>query len=143
MTGFKIFLLFSLFISFITTVVQFLNNLKLRNIKNYTESQGNTVKGILYSFTMGMAPWKKESAHKHLISYSTGIVFHLAVFFGFLLLILKLINLEIPESIIVVFKFLTGAGVLTGCGLILKRIFSKELKSFSNPEDYFTTFIVK
>lgn len=142
MTGAKIFFLFSFFIAFIITTIQFLNTLKLKDIKNFTESQGNPVKGILYSFTMGMAPWKKESAHKHIISYSTGIIFHAAVLTAFLLLISVFIRLELPERVKPFLELVIGIGILTGTGLILKRIISHELKSFSNPEDYFTTLLV-
>lgn len=53
--------------------------LRLREIMNrpfkqdLSRERGSVRKGILYAFTLGMAPWEKESTRIHWIAYLRGI----------------------------------------------------------------------
>ena len=38
--------------------------------------------GVLYAYTLGMAPWAKESTRRHLLAYLRGVAFHLGIFLG-------------------------------------------------------------
>src|SRR4030043_109277 len=36
--------------------------------------------GVVYAFTLGMAPWAKESARLHWVAYIRGIIIHVGIF---------------------------------------------------------------
>ena len=38
--------------------------------------KGNLQTGVLYAYTLGMAPWSKESTRRHAVAYLRGVVFH-------------------------------------------------------------------
>jgi hypothetical protein len=42
--------------------------------------KGSPAQGILYAFTLGMAPWAKESARWHWVAYIRGIIVHVSIF---------------------------------------------------------------
>ena len=56
--------------------------LRLKEIMNrpfrqdLARDRGDLRKGILFAFTLGMAPWEKESTRIHWVSYLRGIFFH-------------------------------------------------------------------
>lgn len=35
--------------------------------RDLSRARGNTRRGVLYAFTLGMAPWEKESTRRHWI----------------------------------------------------------------------------
>jgi phosphate/sulfate permease len=47
-----------------------------RRVKDYAEAKGSDIDGVEYSCTKAMLPNHKESAYKHLPTYTAGIIFH-------------------------------------------------------------------
>jgi len=138
----EIFVILSFFLFILITIIQFLNHLKLKNVKNYAEPLGNPITGALYSFTFAMSPFKKESAYRHPISYITGLIFHIAIFSSFINILLFILKYNLSYQATLILKIIIILGIISGVGLVLKRIFLKELRSFSNIEDYFTSFLI-
>ena len=63
--------------------------LKIREImnrpfkKDLARERGSVGRAILFAFTLGMAPWEKESTRIHWIAYLRGIFFHIGIFMAF------------------------------------------------------------
>ena len=51
--------------------------------KDLARERGSTGRAILFAFTLGMAPWEKESTRIHWIAYLRGIFFHVGIFMAF------------------------------------------------------------
>jgi hypothetical protein len=60
--------------------------LRLKEILNrpfkadLARERGNVRRGILFAFTLGMAPWEKESTRIHWVAYLRGIFFRISWF---------------------------------------------------------------
>jgi len=137
---------YAVIISFLISVVS-LTILVLRTFSFgtkplYAEPKGDVKKGILYAFGKGMMPWEKESAGKHLPSYIGGILYHLGVFTGFFYLLLTLVSVDLPALVLLFMRILMAAGVISGAALLLKRIFSPQMRVLSCPDDFAANIIV-
>jgi hypothetical protein len=134
LTGFLIF-----FISFISI---FINVLFIKRGNNYSKTQGNIKSGIIYSFTTGMSPFKKESAFLHLPTYIAGMIFHIGTFISFIWLTICFFNLSAGLWIRVPLACTILAASISGFAILIKRIALSKLRNLSNPEDYFSNLIV-
>jgi nitrate reductase gamma subunit len=108
----------------------------------FSVSRGDTGKGILYAFGQGMMPWEKESARRHLISYTAGFLYHFGIFAALFWLILQIASLNAGGFVISALRMLTGAGLLAGLGLFLKRCLRPMMRSISCPDDYIANLLV-
>ena len=141
-------LLFCLTICFI----QFFRLIKLGAPKDLSEKSGNVTAGIIYANIGSMSPVQKESAYKHLPTYTAGILFHIGSFialFCFLLLFFDLVSNDVVSKFffwhILISLFIAAFLLLTSCcgiGLIIKRLVSKKLRPISNADDYISTGLV-
>jgi len=124
----------------------------------YSCDKGSRLQGIIYAFTTAMMPLKKESASKHLISYSAGILYHIGIFAALVYLVIDLLTniLEYPINmniilliviftikiisrvtiVIFIIQIWIGIGLICGAGLFLKRVFSPMMRAISCPDDY-------
>jgi nitrate reductase gamma subunit len=128
-------------------LLHFFRLIKLGAPRDLSEPSGSVTAGVKYSITGAMLPSKKESAYKHLPTYTAGIVFHLGSFLVLLLFLLLFFDAVwgffFQHKIVSIF-ISTFLCITTGCGigLIIKRISSKKLRPISNVDDYFSTIIV-
>ncbi|MBF0297548.1 MAG: hypothetical protein HQK51_02445 [Oligoflexia bacterium] len=106
----------------------------------------NIFKAIIYNFTKAMSPYYKESARLHPLKFIMGITMHLGIFLSILKFIQLLFfpwtisyNLIISSSILAFAIFITSA--LSGVFLLFNRIFSSELRSISNLDDYISIIL--
>ena len=106
------------------------------------QPQGSRIRGIVYAFTKGMAPWEKESAGKHLPTYLTGILYHLGIFAAIIYLFLALWQIPIPVFILNSFRILIGLAITGGIGLLIKRIFKSTLRFISCADDFISNILV-
>jgi hypothetical protein len=113
-----------------------------RNAGSLAAARGNTASGVLYSLTGAMLPWKKETARRHLFSYAMGIGYHAGIFLAFLLLVLVFFRVELPGVLASVAAALLVLAGLFGLALLVKRIIIPEMRSLSNPDDYFSNALV-
>lgn len=127
----------------IACLYHFLRLIRLGKPNDMATPSGSVKQGIVYSFTSGMSPKKKESAFLHLPTYVAGMLFHLGIFLSlflfFLLLFIKPQSGQfwwyIPALLLV---------VSSGCGvaILIKRSLSHLLRDLSNPDDYISNLLV-
>lgn len=121
--------------------------LRLRQImnrpfrKDYSRGRGSDRHGILYAFTLGMAPWEKESTRQHWVAYLRGIFFHVGVFTAFGVLLASPWLERLPTLLIWVALALTAAGAVFGFSGIATRLMGENERALSVPDDYFSVFL--
>ncbi|HEX9902103.1 MAG TPA: hypothetical protein VGB72_04490 [Acidobacteriota bacterium] len=102
----------------------------------FSSPQRSPFPGIAYALSKGMMPWEKESARLHLLSYLAGVLYHLGIFSGFAVLFAKVVDLKMPALGQNIFRFGLGLGLLSGLGLLLKRILMPNVRRLSRPDDF-------
>ncbi len=107
-----------------------------------SEAKGSTIKGIVYSFTAGMSPLKKETANKHWSTYIAGICYHSGIFLGFFWLFIHVSNISLVSIIYSFSRFIFIISIISGFGILLKRTINKKLRYLSNPDDYISNALV-
>jgi hypothetical protein len=103
---------------------------------------GSARQGVAYAFGRGMMPQEKESTRLHLFAYLAGIFYHLGIFSGFAILFIKVFSLNGPALGQNIFRWGVGLGLLSGVGLLLKRIFVPNVRRLSRPDDFGANVIV-
>lgn len=122
-------------------------SLRIRDIMNrpyrrdLSRARGKTRRGVFYAFTLGMAPWEKESTRRHWISYFRGIFYHLGIFMAFAVLFASPFLLAIPQPIIWLAVCVTGVGAVFGFAGIVMRLAEEDARVLSVPDDYFSVFL--
>jgi hypothetical protein len=121
--------------------------LKIRDImnrpfkKDLARERGSVGRAVLFAFTLGMAPWEKESTRIHWIAYLRGIFFHIGIFMAFGVLLASPWLSLIPKWIIWLSAAITGLGALFGFAGILMRLSGPNERALSLPDDYFSVFL--
>ncbi len=116
--------------------------LRLREIFHHpfkhdlSRPQGQSRRGIFYAFTLGMAPWEKESTRIHWIAYLRGVLFHIGIFTGFLVVLASPWLAAIPKALIWLAATLTGVGGIFGLAGIYMRLHGENERILSLPDDY-------
>ncbi|MDE3090743.1 MAG: hypothetical protein KGJ80_15315 [Chloroflexota bacterium] len=110
--------------------------------KDLSRPKDSALRGILYAFTLGMAPWAKESTRLHMAAYLRGIAFHIGIFAGLAALLASPWFDLIPEIIRVPFAFIIGVGALMGAAGGIMRIVEHNLKAISTPDDHAAVWLV-
>ncbi len=129
-------------ICIIAYVSIFIKLIRKGSPQEYSEPIGKIKPAVIYSFTGGMSPKKKESAYLHLPTYTAGIIYHLGTFLSILLLFFFLFKAKLPETInLLLSVFLLISGIC-GIGILIKRMIKKDLRSLSNPDDYISNILV-
>lgn len=98
--------------------------------------RGQPRRGILYAFTLGMAPWEKESTRIHWIAYLRGIFFHVGIFTALLVVLVSPWLAAIPEVLIILAAVVTGGGAVFGFSGIYLRLHGENERILSLPDDY-------
>ncbi len=104
--------------------------------------KGADGRGLLYAFTLGMAPWAKESTRLHTVAYLRGIAFHIGVFAGLAALLASPWFDLIPTPIRLVFAVLTGAGSVMGAAGGVLRMLEGHLRAISTADDHAAVWLV-
>ena len=104
--------------------------------KDYSVQAGSPGKGIIYNFTVAMTPAHKESVSLHPVKFLIGIAMHFGVFavIAKVFLLLAIADLQ-PCCPLVVGSFFIFSATCA-VFLFLRRIFDRELRFMSSPEDY-------
>ena len=110
--------------------------------KDRSIPKDSATKGILYAFTLGMAPWSKESTRIHMIAYLRGIAFHVGIFAGLAAFLASPWFETIPLIVRVVFAILTGFGAAMGVAGALMRVVEHNLRAISTPDDHASVWLV-
>ncbi len=132
----------SLIFSITLILLRLISFLKKQRVEDYSVPKGSSLKGIIYAFTLGMAPWAKESTRKHWILYLRGILFHTGIFSALLIFLLRILSNSIPEVILFPLTLFSGIGTLMGLAGIFLRLMEKNLREMSNIDDHISLWIV-
>ncbi|MBC8336725.1 MAG: hypothetical protein ISR59_01080 [Anaerolineales bacterium] len=109
--------------------------------KDLSRERGLTGRGLLFAFTLGMAPWEKESTRIHWISYMRGIFFHVGIFTAFGVLLVSPWLEILPNWLIWLGVVITGFGALFGFAGIFMRLSGPNERVLSVPDDYVSVFL--
>jgi len=104
--------------------------------------KGSDILGVLYAFTLGMLPWKKESARLHPMVYLRGISFHIGIFSGILALVLSIFNVNNYSVLSLVLSIVMWIGVISGLASIVSRAADTKLRGISNSDDYISPALI-
>jgi hypothetical protein len=104
--------------------------------------KGSAQAGILYAFTLGMAPWAKESTRLHSRAYLRGVAFHLGIFLGLVVFLASPWLEGQPSSAKALLALGAGLGAFFGLAGFIFRLAEPNLKAISTPDDYFTVLVV-
>lgn len=106
----------------------------------------DTAGGVRYAFTTAMLPEHKESAYLHLPTYIAGVLYHIGIALSFVAFAWILVSWRFPVSLPAMAGEIAGGILLitTTCGflILLKRIFSAEMRFLSTPDDYVSNGLV-
>jgi hypothetical protein len=109
---------------------------------DFAPPRGSAARGVLYAFTLGMAPWAKESTRLHTLAYLRGVAFHLAIFFGLAVFLAYPWLLSAAPAMRQLLAFLLGAGALLGLAGLAARRIEPNLRLLSSPDDLFAVSLV-
>lgn len=104
--------------------------------------KGSPSEGVLWAFSLGLAPWAKESARIHWVAYLRGVIVHLAIFVGAAYLIATPWLALMPESLRISLASLFGLGAMLGLVGFWMRRADPGLRLLSTPDDYFSLALV-
>lgn len=137
---------------FVICFRHFLRLIKLGAPKDLSEKSGSVAAGVIYANTNAMLPMQKESAYKHLPTYTAGILFHIGSFIALLCFLLLCFDLMTSHAVsnfffqhTLISSFIAlclWMGAIFGKMLIIKRIISKKLRTISNVDDYLSSILV-
>ena len=121
--------------------------LRLREImnrpfkKDLARERGSAWRGVLFAFTLGMAPWEKKSTRIHWIAYLRGIFFHVGIFMAFGVLLVSPWLEKLPTWLIWLALVFTGLGAIFGFAGIAMRLAGPNEQVLSLPDDYVSVFL--
>src|SRR4030065_924974 len=98
--------------------------------------------GVLYAYTLGMAPWAKESTRRHLLAYLRGVAFHLGIFLGLGILLVSPWLYLLPVAWRTLLALGAALGALLGLAGFIARFAAHNLKALSTPDDYTAVLVV-
>ena len=135
-------LLFSMVFAVIGLSIRIFQLLAYPDVKDFSPPKASTSKGVLYAFTVGMLPWKKESAKLHLLVYVRGIFLHLGIFtFTILLFMSIFVNFGHLSNSWAFYPTL-GLGFLAGVAALIARFTDRNLRAISKLDDYISLALV-
>ncbi len=104
--------------------------------------KGDPRRGILYSLTFSMLPWKKDSTRRHPWTYAAGMGMHLGVFLTVLFALGRRFA-SWPEWSIPLFGIAAAIGLVSSLGLFVKRSTHGYMKAISSPDDFLANALVQ
>ena len=104
--------------------------------------KGSPRRGVLYSLTFSMLPWKKDSVRRHPLTYAAGMGMHVGIFAT---VVFALGNRlwAWPDFAIPIFGLCAAVGFISALGLFLKRNMMSYMKPITNPDDYISNLVVQ
>lgn len=109
--------------------------------KDLARERGSAWRGVLFAFTLGMAPWEKESTRIHWVAYLRGIFFHVGIFMAFGVLLVSPWLDKLPVWLTWLALGVTGLGAVFGFAGIFMRLAGPNERALSLPDDYASVFL--
>jgi nitrate reductase gamma subunit len=110
--------------------------------QTYAHPRGSSFAGIVYAFGLGMLPWEKESAAKHIWTYMGGILYHVGILMAMLFLATVLLDISLTQTFLQPVRILLTIGSVSGVALLVKRILKPQMRSLSGGDDYLANILV-
>jgi len=110
--------------------------------KDKSVPKDSALHGVFYAFTLGMAPWAKESTRLHKVAYLRGIAFHIGIFAGLAALLASPWWGNFDLNLHIIFAVLNGIGAMMGTAGGIMRIVEHNLKAISTPDDHASAWLV-
>jgi hypothetical protein len=104
--------------------------------------KGSPRAGLVYAYTLGMAPWAKESTRLHSAAYLRGVAFHLGIFLGLGILLASPWLGQLPPVWSSLLAIGAALGALLGLAGFAARFLEHNLKALSTPDDYAAVLVV-
>ncbi len=104
--------------------------------------KGDPRRGILYSLTFSMLPWKKDSTRRHPWTYAAGMGMHLGVFLTVLFALGRRFA-SWPEWSVPIFGLAAGVGLVSALGLFVKRGTKSYMHAISSADDFLANALVQ
>jgi nitrate reductase gamma subunit len=137
-----IILLFSLIFAVIGLAIRVALLLAHPYVTDPSPPKASARKGVFYAFTLGMLPWKKESARLHPLVYIRGVLFHIGIFTFIILLFMSLFLDLTNLSGNVAFIPTLGLGLIAGVAALIARFTDRNLRALSKPDDYISLVLI-
>lgn len=99
-------------------------------------ASGNPGRGVVYSFTAGMLPSRKESVSRYPLSFSLGLVLHTGIAAGLLAAPGTVLFPRFLLAARPVFGAACAAGLAACLALFVRRLVSPDLRALSPADDY-------
>lgn len=141
MTVWSAVFLIAFLISAVSSATLFLKTIAMRDDWDPAEPKGNIIPAVLYAYTGAMSPLKKETANRHWPTYTAGMLYHVGIFFSFFWLLIRIIGIRLPAVLNVPSGLLLSGTALCGIGILLKRMFTRKMRSLSHPDDYLSNLL--
>jgi nitrate reductase gamma subunit len=138
MDRFQYIALASVFVSVSACLFHLIRLLRLGKPKEFSNPSGNVTKAEIHAYTMSMVPWHKESAYKHLPTFTAGIFFHVGTFISLLVLVLSFFfqPADCPQKLLLFICLGLALGAACGYTLLIKRLMVGKLRKLSHPDDF-------
>src|SRR5574341_8220 len=101
---------------------------KLSRPVDKASPKGSLQSGVLYAYTLGMAPWSKESTRLHAVAYLRGVAFHVGIFLGLFLLVASPWLGSLPQGARVILAICMALGALFGFAGLIARSMEPNVK---------------
>lgn len=138
----KLIALVSLILSASFISYRWLKLLKYPKSVDFSIPKSSSLTGVVYAFTLGMAPWAKESTRRHWILYLRGILFHLGIFSAIFVFLLRLFSIPVPNLVMLLLSIIAGLGATMGFAGIVLRLVENNLRMISNLDDHISLWLV-
>jgi hypothetical protein len=109
---------------------------------DHAPAKGDPMRGILYAFTLGMAPWAKESTRRHPIAYLRGIAFHMGIFAALAAVFTSPWWDIVPAFMRIGLAIISGFGALMGIAGVGMRMAEENLRELSTADDHAAVWAV-
>jgi len=104
--------------------------------------KGSLRSGLAYAYTLGMAPWAKESTRRHWLSYMRGVAFHLGIFLGLAVLVASPCLSSLSGTWKSMLALFVGLGAIFGLAGLAARFAEPNLRALSTIDDLFSVLLV-
>ncbi|MCP3960987.1 MAG: hypothetical protein GY719_24335 [bacterium] len=104
--------------------------------------KGSPRRGILYSLTFSMLPWKKDSTRRHPWTYAAGMGMHLGIFLTVLFALGRRFA-SWPDWSLPIFAVAAFVGLVSALGLFVKRGTRAYMHAISTLDDFLANALVQ
>ena len=104
--------------------------------------KGDPRRGVLYSLTFSMLPWKKDSTRRHPWTYAAGMGMHLGIFLTVVFAVGRRYS-SWPEWSVPLFGIVAAVGLVSSLGLFIKRSTKSYMQAISSLDDFLANSLVQ